>query len=85
MQVFLDVDDLTDIGDLEAFVEQSQAILIMMGSTRYFDSINCRREVEAAVRAGLPPIRVHEPDHNKNGAPLQALRLASRRAPLEPQ
>ena len=49
------------------------AVLIMLGSRRYFSSANCRREVEAAWLGSKPLILVHEGDPDKNGMPLDEL------------
>ena len=68
------VDDLASIDDLERHVEESQAMLILLGSTKYMSSPNCQREVAAAKRCGLPLVRVHDADSAKGGAPLTELR-----------
>ena len=53
LKVFLDVDDLENIHDLEAYVEQSDVVLILV-TKAYVSSCNCRREllrtVELAAR-----------------------------------
>ena len=77
--VFLDVDNLESIDDLESEVEASQAVLVMHGSVRYFTSANCMRELAAARRLHVPLIHVHESDPNKNGAALPTLRAAATR------
>ena len=51
VSVFLDVDDLKDIGDLEEYVEQSAVIMIFV-SKGYFKSLNCLREARGAVAKG---------------------------------
>ena len=68
------VDDLASIDDLERHVEASQAVIILLGSTKYMSSPNCQREVAAAKRCGLPLVRVHDADSTKGGAPLYELR-----------
>ena len=50
IQVFLDVDDLTDIGDLEVNVRGSRATLVF-ASRSYFASKNCLREFVCAMDA----------------------------------
>ena len=57
--IFLDVDDLVSIEHLEAHVEQSASMLVLLGSERYFRSANCLRELEAAKARRLRSIRVH--------------------------
>lgn len=77
--VFLDVDDLESIDELEEYVEASQAMLVMHGSDKYYASFNCQREIAAAKRLDLPLVRVHETDRNKNGTPLATLKQAASR------
>ena len=87
--VFLDVDDLEDIGALEEYVSQT-AVTLMFLSRGYFKSINCLREVrawadtregDAAPGGGGgvdgPPrglILVHETAPNHGGIPIAQLR-----------
>ena len=51
--IFLDVDDLQDIGNLENYVRQSGVMLFFL-SKRYFSSRNCLREVRASVDFAKP-------------------------------
>ena len=51
--IFLDVDDLQDIGNLENYVRQSGVMLFFL-SRRYFSSRNCLREVRASVDFAKP-------------------------------
>jgi len=74
VQVFLDVDDLEDIGDLETYIEQSSAILMFL-SKGYFRSRNCLREVTATLEQGRPYLFVHEADGGKGGGTLNDLML----------
>ena len=76
VRVFLDVDDLESIEALEEYVGQSAAMLVLLGSPRYFGSANCMREVRAAQARGTPLVRVHDSDRTKHGAPLDELREA---------
>lgn len=69
-----DVDDLLSVDDLEKYVTTSAAVLIMLGSRRYFSSVNCLREVKAARLRSKPLVLVHESDPEKNGAPLHDLK-----------
>ena len=73
VRAFLDVDDLTSIDELEAHVAASATVLILLGSPKYWSSINCLREVAAAETHALPLILVHDADPQKNGAPLADL------------
>ena len=51
--IFLDVDDLQDIGNLENYVRQSGVMLFFL-SKRYFSSRNCLREVRASIDFAKP-------------------------------
>ena len=57
--VFLDVDDLNDIGDLEGYIKATGVILCFL-SRRYFVSRNCLREVRATLDQGKPIVLVQE-------------------------
>ena len=70
LRVFLDVDDLDDISNLEGYVEQTATMIVFLsgsvdrlGSERsdYFASKNCVRELTKAVELGLELIFVYEP------------------------
>ena len=61
MRVFLDVEDLTDIGALEHYIKQSAVILVLL-SKGYFGSRNCLREARAAAASDKPLTLVHEAD-----------------------
>lgn len=77
VSLFLDIDDLDQAGGLRALedvIGQSHALLIML-TDGYFSSKNCRREVRAALRRGLPLILVHDTDPSHGGLPLEALRM----------
>ena len=52
---FLDVDDLDDIGKLEAYIKQSDVILIIV-TDEYLSSANCRRELRTAFQEQKPLI-----------------------------
>ena len=60
VSVFLDVDDLEDIGDLEKYVDQSSLIMIFV-SKGYFLSNNCLREVRCASSKTKPLSLMHDP------------------------
>ena len=83
ISVFLDVDDLEDIGALEKYVEQTQCMLLLL-TRGYFHSRNCLREVDATLGQQKPYFLVHEADEAKGGGPLSALKseCASKRPEL---
>ena len=70
LQVFLDVDDLEDISDLEGYVSQSAAVLVFC-SAGYFESRNCMRELRLAVEQNKPLIALLEPDVSRGGMSLE--------------
>ena len=72
-EIFLDVDDLKNIGELEACIGRSQVVLCFL-SSGYLRSTNCLREVRAALEKGKPLVLVHEADPNKGGGTLAELR-----------
>ena len=53
------MDDLDDISKLEAYVESSAAVLVLL-SAGYLQSRNCLRELRCAVERGKPLIVVRE-------------------------
>ena len=69
IDIFLDVDDLKEIGDLELYVQQSGCILIFL-SRGYFYSINCMREAQASTDQKKPVVLLREDDLNKGGITL---------------
>ncbi len=71
-QIFLDVDDLDSIDDLESYVESSACVLLFV-SRGYFASRNCKREYECALLASKPLVLIHEPQRNHGGGPLTEL------------
>ena len=81
--IFLDVDDLEDIGALETYIAATQAVLIML-SRGYFNSKNCMREVYACSEAGKPLVLVHETDMAKGGAPLEPAAKRAKVSSAEP-
>lgn len=64
IRIFLDVDDLEDIGNLRKYVQHSHAFLVFL-SDGYFDSENCLKEVDAAVDLGKPIVLMHEADQKQ--------------------
>jgi len=73
VNVFLDVDDLADISLLEAYIERTSVIAILL-SKNYFWSVNCLREARATVLFEKQVINVHEVDPLKGGAPLEEIK-----------
>jgi len=61
VKLWLDVDNLTDITKLEEAVNEC-AVFILFYTEGYFSSVNCRREVYAAVAAKKPIIAVYVDD-----------------------
>jgi len=66
VRIFLDVDDLDDIGALERYIGESSVVLIFL-SRGYFTSTNCLREVREAMNARKPVVLVLEGDVTKGG------------------
>ena len=64
--VFLDVDDLEEIGDLEGYVERTSIILVFC-SNGYFQSKNCMRELVCATQMAKPIIALIDPDAPRGG------------------
>jgi len=72
VSIFLDVDDLEDIGALEEYVRQTAAMLFFL-SRGYFRSRNCLREIVASETQLKPVVLVHEGDQSHGGETLEAL------------
>merc|ERR1719424_1484449 len=75
--VFLDVDDLQDIGNLEGYVRATSVMLFFL-SKNYFGSRNCLKEIVASLEQGKPLVLVHEQQEDKGGGPLEALKAECR-------
>lgn len=75
LSVFLDIEDLESIDDLEQYIDASAAILIFL-SRGYFLSKNCLRELRSAIDSAKPLVLVHEVK-----PPLASPHLLSLRAP----
>ena len=69
VSVFLDVEDLKSLSDLEGYVERSQAVLVMC-TKGYFRSRNCMRELITSVRLERPLIVLLELDAARDGLSL---------------
>ena len=75
LRVFLDVDDLTDIGALEALIDATDAVIVFLGGSTadgversdYMRSRNCLRELRRAVEGKKRLVFVNETDP-KRGA-----------------
>ena len=68
MSIFLDVDDMKDIGSLEVYIDESQVILMFV-SRGYFSSRNCEREIRQATKSAKHIVLVHEADLRRVLAP----------------
>merc|ERR1719424_311361 len=71
--VFLDVDDLEDIGDLEGYVRATGVMLFFL-SKKYFGSRNCLKEIKATLELKKPLVLVHEQQEDKGGGSLDVLK-----------
>jgi len=72
LHVFLDVDDLEEIGDLEAYVERTVTVLVYC-SRGYFTSKNCMRELASSVAKKKPIIALIDLDESRGGLSLEAV------------
>ena len=64
VRIWLDVDNLDDVGRLEESVADAMTFLVFL-SCGYFESWNCRRELYAALALTRPFIPIHEADTAK--------------------
>jgi hypothetical protein len=78
IKIWLDVDNLDDVGKLEEAVTTAGNFLIFL-SKGYFASKNCRRELYAARAADKPMIAIQEADKNKGGADIDELKEECRK------
>ena len=69
ISIFLDVDDLEEIGDLELYIEQTGCILLFL-SRGYFYSTNCMREATAVIEQKKPVVLLREADFRRGGITL---------------
>ena len=72
VSVFLDVEDLVEIGELEQYVAQSQLVLIFL-TRGFFRSANAMREARATLDAAVPLLVVYEADEKHGGGTLNTL------------
>ena len=71
VSVFLDVDDLQDIGELENYIHASSVIMIFV-SKGFFKSKNCLRETCSTVAKAKPIALMY--DSVRGGATLEAIK-----------
>ena len=69
LSVFLDVDDLEEIGDLEGYIERTTTILVYC-SRGYFTSKNCMRELVSSTKMRKPIIALIDSDASRGGLSL---------------
>ena len=67
--IFLDVDDLEEIGDLEGYIDRTTAVLVYC-SKGYFTSKNCMRELVSSTLKQKPIIALIDPDASRGGLSL---------------
>jgi len=72
-KIFLDVDNLEDIDDLEGYIAHSHTVLVFC-SRGYFVSKNCMRELTSAVRMDKPIVALLEPDAVHGGLSIEQVR-----------
>ena len=73
IRVFLDVDDLGHLGELERHVSRADLFVVIV-TEGYLSSFNCRRELIAAQAEGKPMLFVLESDVDKGGTSVLHLR-----------
>jgi len=72
MEVFLDVDDLKEIGDLEGYIDRSSTCLVCC-SKGYFASKNCIRELVCATFKDKPIATLVDPDLSRGGMSFEQI------------
>jgi len=72
-KVFLDVDDLEEIDNLDKYIRRTRAVLIFC-TDGYFASKNCMIELRASVKQGKLIIPLVDPDASKGGLTKQQVR-----------
>ena len=77
VRIWLDVDNLDDVGRLEESVADAMNFLVFL-SAGYFKSFNCRRELYAALASNRPFTPIFEADVAKGGASIEALKAECR-------
>jgi len=74
LSVFLDVDDLEEIGDLEGYIDRTSTVLIYC-SKGYFTSKNCMRELVSSAAKQKPIIALIDPDASRGGMSLNEVKM----------
>jgi hypothetical protein len=72
-KIWLDVDNMDNVGELEACVADATVFLIFL-SKGYFQSANCRRELYSALSCDKPIVTIREAAEDKGGASVEALK-----------
>ena len=73
LKVFLDVDDLEDISDLEGYIDRTEIVFVYC-SQGYFDSKNCMRELTSSVKKRKQMIACVDLDPTRGGLSLDEVR-----------
>ena len=73
LSVFLDVDDLEDIGNLGQYIERTQMVLVFC-SKGYFQSKNCMIELRSSVTMKKPILPVVDFDLTRGGMTREQVR-----------
>ena len=77
LQIFLDLDDLSDTANLRQDVTDTETILVFM-SNGYFKRFWCKEELKQAHKEGKKLILVHEGDTRHGGLSLRKAKLQCR-------
>ena len=77
LRVFLDVDDLVDIGDLEGYIERSKHVLVFC-TNKYFASKNCMRELVHSTKVRSEMSALIELDKGRGGLDVKEVCVLSR-------
>jgi hypothetical protein len=73
LSIFLDVDDLEDISNLQGYVDRTQTVLVFC-SRGYFTSKNCMIELRSTVAKGKPVLALLEPEACHGGLTTEEVR-----------
>ena len=68
ISIFLDVDDLDDINNLDEWIARS-VVLLLFASDKYFTSWSCQNEIKSSLKWKRPFFLVHEADPKHGGKP----------------
>ena len=72
-QIFLDVDDMESVDELERYIDETAVVLCFL-SAGYFRSAACQREIRHALLRRKPILLVRETDDKHGAIPLSTLR-----------